>query len=370
VLALVAALVLVALLSSGAQASPSASASASQLAKAKSVVAEFSKRPTKISIKTPIKGKIPKGKTVEWVVCGVPACLNAEPALRAAAKAVGWKVKKVLAGGTPEEVQAAMNKAVADKPDAVINQSGFPDEVTKSQVAALKKAGTPVVADGLGVTSIPSGYIGLVEAGPMYENVGVRNAQYVAAKTNCKANVLFYWPSAYAVLTIQKKSFTAELKKICPSAKVKAYDAPLTSIGTDLPQRIKSLVQADPKINVLVPAFSDLLQGLPEALKGAGISPSKLTIVTSNQNGTVNKQLKSGDVDATFAQPTGEIKWNAIDLLIRYFTHQSLKETNAVTSTPQWWATGKTLPSATNNATGFDLVQGYAAQYKKLWGVG
>src|SRR6185312_8456175 len=31
-------------------------------------------RPTKIPVTTPIQGKIPTGKTIDWIVCGVPQC--------------------------------------------------------------------------------------------------------------------------------------------------------------------------------------------------------------------------------------------------------------------------------------------------------
>jgi ABC-type sugar transport system substrate-binding protein len=341
-----------------------------QLAQAKADVAKLLSRPTKIGITQPITGKIPTGKTIDWVVCDVPACLNSKASLEAATKALGWKLSVILAGSTPEAVQASMQKAIADKPSAVIEQTGFPTATITTQVAQLKKMGIPIVGDGLGLASPPSGYIGLEQSGAFYSYIGVRNAQFIAAAHACKSDTLVVNVTAYAVQEFQNTAFAAEMKKICgSSAKLQYYDAPLTSIGGGLPSQIATLVQANPKIDSILLGWADLAQGVPQALQGVGVDPKKLTILMSNQDGTTVQQLKAGDVSATFAQPTGEISFNIIDTLARHFTHQSVVPDQALAAYPSWFTTPKTLPTQTNNAIGWDVVPDYAAQYEKLWGV-
>jgi hypothetical protein len=63
---------------------------ASPLTQVANQIAALQKRPTKITITKPIKGPIPRGKTIVWLSCGVPSCDQKFTPLKQAAATVGW----------------------------------------------------------------------------------------------------------------------------------------------------------------------------------------------------------------------------------------------------------------------------------------
>ena len=83
--------------------------------------AKWEERPTSIGIEKPVGKPIPKGKEIVFIQCGVPACETERQLLKQATDLLGWKLNSIPAGTTPEEIKAAYQKAIDDKPDAVSN---------------------------------------------------------------------------------------------------------------------------------------------------------------------------------------------------------------------------------------------------------
>ena len=57
--------------------------------------------------------------------------------LTEAAETLGWKIKSINAGSTPEEIKAAYQQAITNKPDAVLG-SGNPRVLFEPEIQALK----------------------------------------------------------------------------------------------------------------------------------------------------------------------------------------------------------------------------------------
>src|SRR5919198_169492 len=150
--------------SSTSSGSGSGSGSSSEAAfpEAAQATAKMQQRPTSIGLTEPVGKKIPTGKTIDFIQCGVPACKVEGDILAEATKLLGWNMKRINAGATPETIKAAYQQAINDKPDAVLG-SGFPKVIDAAELAQLKKMNIPVVQafvedqPGDGLTAVIAG---------------------------------------------------------------------------------------------------------------------------------------------------------------------------------------------------------------------
>ncbi len=328
----------------------------------KALAAKFTTRPTSVGISAPITGTVPAGKTIDLVQCGVPACQEAGDYLQSAVQAVGWKLVRVNAGLTAETIQAAWNQVVTNKPDGVVT-SGSQDVLFKPQLAKLAAMNIPVVdqaapdPQGNGLSLVMLGKEG-------YEAVGARIADYILAQNNGKAfQTATFYSSGYAGEQDGANSFKSTIMTACPKCTVDAENVPLSSIGSDFPQRVTAFLSSHPSVKWVWPNYSDFVTGLPQALTAAGLSSIKL--VTWDSNSTSVSYMKNGKGLVAFdAYPAAEMMWRSVDFFIRTFNHESTSVDNA--PLPVWFLDDPAqIPSS---ATGlFPLVADYQAQFEKLW---
>jgi ribose transport system substrate-binding protein len=327
---------------------------------------EFEERPTSVGIETPVGKPIPKGKTIDFIECGVPACATEGEIFENAMSNLGWKLNSIKAGTTPEEIKAAYQQAINDKPDAVL-ASGYPTVLFKPELAQLKKLGIPVIQFFIQEKADPSAGVTAVIGGPTTsEFQGKMMADYVLAHSDDKSmEVGVVNANGFETVTATADKVEEVVAEECPSCSTKRLEAPVTSIGGDLPQRISSFLTANPNIKWLTVGYNDMVVGLPTALKGAGVEDVKLTTV--NINPSIAPYLKKGEyLDATMGTSFPEVYWRGVDLLARLFTGQPYKEDEDDSTLPYWTITADTVPSTTEE---FPVVEDYEAQFKKLWGV-
>lgn len=325
---------------------------------------EFEQRPTSIGVKTPVGKPIPKGKEVVFIQCGVPACATEREIFEEAMGPLGWKLKSIDAGTTPEEIKAAYQQAINIKPDAVLG-SGFSRVLYEPELQQLKKLGIPVIQSfvqdepGNGLTAVIAG-------ATTSEYQGKMMANYVLANSDDKEMTV----GVISVKGFETVEATAEkveeiIAAECPTCKTKRLNAPVTSIGNDLPQRISSFLTANPEIKWVTAGYNDVVVGLPTALKGAGVEDVKL--VTVNINPSIAPYLKKGEyLQATVGTSFPEVYFRVVDVLTRIFTDQPYEESIDSNTLPYWTITAETLPSTTEE---FPVVTDYKEQYFKLWGI-
>ncbi|MGD0451954.1 MAG: hypothetical protein ABSB69_00010 [Solirubrobacteraceae bacterium] len=325
---------------------------------------EFERRPTSIGLTTPVGAKIPTGKKLDFVQCGVPACVTEGNLLEAATKLLGWQLKRLNGGSSPAEIKAAYQQAINEKPAAVLG-SGYSRVLFEPEIAALKKLGIPVLeafvedSPGNGLTAVTGGR-------KATEIEGKEMADYVLAHNTSKSFAFGQvYVNGFETTVVVAASEKKELEAECPSCKIDQLEVPVTSIGSDLPSRVTAFLTAHPEVEWSSIAYSDLVVGLPTALKGASIEHAKL--VTLNLNTTIASYMKKGEYLQTGVGTTfPEVYWREIDLLARLFTHQPYTEDTNDASLPFWTVTAASLPSTTEE---FPAVPNYEEQFKKLWGL-
>lgn len=329
--------------------------------------AKYEQRPTSIGITTPVGKTIPKGKVIDFIQCGVPACVVEGDILESATNLLGWKLVRINAGTSPQQIADAYQQAITNKPNAVIG-SGFARALFNSEVNTLSSMHIPVLEAFVG-DSTGDGLTGVV-GGPVNNSIqGKEVADYILAKTTSKsATIGAVVPSGFPNMVQENSSFDAEIQKQCPKCTVKLLTVPVTSIGTDLTTRISSFLTANPNISYLWDGYDDMVTGLPTALKGSGITSVK--VATISMNGTVAADIGQNDyVTTAIGTSFPEVYWREIDLLARYFTSVSYSVDLNDATLPFWTITSSDLPSDASSVT-FANVVSYKAQFEKLWGIG
>lgn len=333
------------------------------VAAAKAYVAAHSKPPASIGKLPPVSKKPATGKRVDWLECGVPVCKLIGKGLSAATKALGWKLKVIPMGTTPEQIGRAWTTAVEDSPDAVL-ATGVVQALFKSQLAQLKAKGIPYVA---GSTTDPNtnGQIGNVPSQADYVLRGSMMANFVVANTNGAAKAVMFNIPDFPVLVIEQKAFAATFKKLCPSCSLDVVNVSATDIGSKLPGRAVSYMQQHPDTNYMVAAFGDMTLGVPQALKAAGLD-SKLRIISQASGPNNFQNIKKGLVEyAAVPEPDAMAGWRMIDVLVRSFNGDPLACCNLGTL-PRHYLTKSNIG---NPALPYVGVPGYPNQFLKLWKV-
>jgi ribose transport system substrate-binding protein len=326
---------------------------------------EFEERPTSVGIEEPVGKPIPKGKTIDFIQCGVPACKTEGEIFEAAASELGWTIKSINAGTTPEEIKAAYDQAIKDEPDAVLG-SGYPRALFEPEIAQLKAKNIPVIEffveeeAGNGITAVIGGI-------PTSEMQGKMMADYILANsTDESMEIGSVNAKGFETVTGTIESVEKTIEEECSGCTVKTLEAPLTSIGKDLPQRIASFLTANPGIEWTTVGYNDMVTGLPTALKGAGVEDANLTTV--NISTSIAPYLENDEyLQATVGSSFNEVYWRGIDLLARLFAGVEYKEDLDDSTLPYWTITKESLPTSSEE---FPNVENYEEQFKKLWGVG
>lgn len=353
--------------SSGATARKTAASSTSAFPAAAAANAKYMKRPTSIGITTPVGKAIPTGKVIDFIQCGVPACAVEGTILQGATNLLHWKFVRINAGSTPQTLADAYQQAVNNKPSAVLG-SGYPKVLYNTQLKALAAEHVPVV-ESFTEDTAGGALIGLVGTRVTTEIQGKEVADYILAhSTDTSMTVGSVVPTGFPTMVVTTQSLTSTIKQYCPKCSVKDLDVPVTSIGTDLPSRLASFLQANPNIKWTDDGYDDMVVGVPTALKGAGITGENLATVSLN--GSIAPYITQHNyLQTAIGTSFPEAYWREIDLLARYFTHQSFAVDTNDATLPYWTITASNLPSNASSPF-FANVVNYEQQYKKLWGLG
>lgn len=328
---------------------------------AKALVAGFTAEQTSIGITTPVSGTIPTGKRVDFMMCGAPACQSFVEPIQAAADVLGWEVKIVTAGPTPDKTAEGWNLAVQDKPDAVIS-SAFPQATWSGQLAELQEAGIPVVEccvtdePGNGIIFVDTGKETAVASGKM-------QAAWVVAATDGNANTLYLNVPAYPILASELQGFNEEYDRLCQGCTRDSLDLNVADIGTSaMTTSIIGYLQSHPDVNYLAAGSDDVLVGLPAALSAAGLSDRVKAVGLSPSTVNLNYIVQDQAQVATVSFPHAEIAWKMMDVLARHFAGDSLDPDEPMLPRRLLTADNIADPNALT-----PTVADYQEQFKKLW---
>jgi ribose transport system substrate-binding protein len=344
-----------------------ADATSPGVATATTALKPYLKAPTSIGISTPLSKKPAAGKRIYFLQCSQPVCTAFLGGLKSATAALGWKVEGHSFTQTPEGIQSAVQAAVDAKPDGIFF-TGISPTLIPNQLAAAKAAGIPIVA-GFDVAAAKSPLLTMLGGSKTVANSSRSAADWLIADSKGKANVLIFTISAYTILNLSEKSFSGEIKRLCPGCKTKVIDNKVTDVGTNIPAAVVSAIQRDPSVTHVAFAFGDMPLGVAAALKSAGLE-GKVKIVSYGSASPTNlSDISKGNMSATSAWSIPFNSWQAIDVFARHFVGDPIPKAPPMQSMVITKATAK---SQFKGDAYWDFAgpTKYQAAFKKLWHVG
>jgi ribose transport system substrate-binding protein len=271
------------------------------VAAARSFIAPYLQRPTKVNV-TPLPSKPKPGGTVAFMQPGTPQTGMVFQGLQQAAALVGWKTTAIPFDVTNQpSLNGALNSALSlsPKPVAVVIP-GVPEVVWAKEIPKYQAAG---------VALIPYASIASV-AGPVTTGVegsldsnlwGEILANWVISDSNGNGNVLLVnYPDSPGLNVISEEA-AAVLKAKCPSCSVTQLNLPLEQMANGSNPAVVSELQSHPAIKYVLTVYGQPSLGLDVAIKTAGLTG--ITVAGANPSLEQIQGLASGTAGAWVANP-------------------------------------------------------------------
>lgn len=303
------------------------------------------------------------GKTVAVIICGAAAegCVRLGNGAKEAAAAIGWKVKLYDGQNQPASFRSTMLQAIGEKVDGIV-LAAIPSSLVGDAVEQARKAGIKVVS---AVAENPVGNTGFKvdsEVSAQSELSGKYLAGWVADNAGSGAKIAMFHTKEFTATVLRYKGSIGVFKKCgaaCTVVADKVYAA--ASAATNIPLQVKSLLQANPSINMLWFDIGSYGAFAAQAVNEIGLK-DKVKLVSFDCNPDDVENIRKGNVQVACAGLQLEAAgWGTIDALNRLFGGQKANDTVPIRT-----LTKDSLPPKGQNWSGdFD----FRANYKKIWGV-
>jgi Periplasmic binding protein domain len=328
-----------------------------KLAEAQAVVEQFSQRPTEIPNKVPIEGDIPTGKKIYFISCGAPACEAEIPIVQAAADILEWELTAISTDPTkPEQIPAAWDRVVNEKPDAVL-YTGTPRSQVATQMDAAAANGTAMIACCV-TDEVENGLVYRISTPEQTGELGQIIAAWVVADAAGEpANALYLDLPDFPILSALRTDFEASLTELCASCTHDAIEFGLADLATASDQ-VVSYLRANPDVKYVIQS-TDSTFSLPAALEAAGLDD--IRIFGEGPTSATLADIDAGRQAGTMAFAFWEIMFSMMDAAARHFVGQEQE----LPPPPNWILLAGTFPTGVDT---FPLVEDTVEQYTALWG--
>ncbi|GGF10507.1 substrate-binding domain-containing protein [Subtercola lobariae] len=288
-----------------------------------------------------------------------------------AATAIGWNVTEIDGQNSTSGNLAALNQAIALKPDAIA-VSSFDPNAMEPAFAAAKAAGIPVVGNHTGNTpGFNSTYPDLaanVTSDPT--TIAQVTADCALVASNGTAQVTITGCGSEAIICSTKEAAMKKEIETSPNAKVlKVNEFPFESINSqEAGVATADYQQYGSPLGYMLAINDNYWDAAIPALQAVGAQPSgpPLMIAAGDGSPAAFDRIRQGQFQiATVAEPLNEHGWQMADEINRALNN----------SAPSGFVTYPRLVTKENvdlegGAQGtFDPDNGYRDQYKKIWGI-
>ena len=293
--------------------------------------------------------------------------LGVSEGVQDAARAIGWKLRVLDGQGSISGRTAALNQALALKPDGII-LGGFDAHEQAAAISKVRAANIPMVGwhAGPGAAAMPAeGLFVNVTTDPT--EVAKIAAYYAVAQSDGKAGVVIFTDSLYTVATAKSDAMAEVIKQCSGCTLLEVQDTPLAETSTRMPQLTTSLLQRHgDKWNYALGINDLYFDFIGPSLSRVGRKPEEPPFSLSAGDGSESafqRIRKSRYQVATVPEPLNLHGWQLIDELNRAFAGEQ----------PSGYVTAVHLVTPQNvefdggERNTFDPDNGYAAAYSKIW---
>lgn len=285
-----------------------------------------------------------------------------------AAKVIGWKYRILDGRGTVSGQNSALSQAIALKPNGII-LGGIDAVQSAPLVDRAEKLGIKVVGWHAGPKA------GAMTHPDVFWNVSTDPAEvskasalYAVATSDGHAGVVIFTDSEYA-LAIAKSNGMADWIRKCSGCKILATeDTPLGQTQTRMPQLTTSLLERFGKAWTYSLGINDLYYDfMGPSLQAAGIKGGGHPWNISGGDGSSSafQRIRTQQYQvATVAEPLHMQGWQLIDELNRAFAG----DPPSGFVDPVHLFIHANIKADGGEHDVFDPTNGYAQEYRKIWG--
>jgi ribose transport system substrate-binding protein len=311
--------------------------------------------------------KAQANKTVVFIAADMKngGVVGVSKGVEEAAAAIGWKLRTIDGQGTVQGRTAAMNQALALRPDGIV-LGGFDAEEQASALAQAAAGKVPVVGWHAGTAA--TGVKGLFyNVNTRAQDVAEIAALYAVTDSKGRAGVVIFTDSAYSVAIAKSDAMAAIIKACKGCTLLGVEDTPLAETSRRMPGLTTALMQkyGDRWTHSL--GINDVYYDfMGPALAQAGDAGKRLVNLSAG-DGSVSayQRIRKGQGQAaTVPEPLNLHGWQAIDELNRALAGQP----PSGYSTPVHLVTQSTIVFDGGPHNEFDPDNGYRNHYRAIWG--
>jgi ribose transport system substrate-binding protein len=270
----------------------SGSSGGAGVAKAQEQLKPFQAEPTEITIKEPLKGAPPAGKSIVMLGTNDPNNQKLQKSLKSLAGLAKWNYDVVSYDpANPATFNAAIDTAITKKAN-YIAEAGIP--LTPAMIKKVQDAGAKWVLTSVHPVEVKDPIIVDANAYENDELMGKVLADFFVADSKGKGNVVIEHVPAYPILEGFTDGFQAEVKALCPDCKVKIQEITIPDlVAGKVPSVMVSALRSNPDANYVAFDVGPFAAGIDAALASAGLS-EKVKVIGEAADEAGIAALKSG----------------------------------------------------------------------------
>nr|WP_310616432.1 substrate-binding domain-containing protein [Pantoea cypripedii] len=289
--------------------------------------------------------------------------------LSEAAKVAGWKLETLDGGGSVKDQLAALNQAIAQRPDGIVI-GGWNPNVAKIPLKKAKEQKIVLMAWHAEPQPGPIEKYGVTDNITSDSNEVARlAAQYAVVRSGGKAQVLIFTDSLYQIALDKANTMKQEIEKCSGCKVVEFIDTPLADTANRMPSMTFSLLQKYGDHFQYALSINDLyFDFMAPALKTAGKGGKNAPFNISAGDGSISafQRIRNDDSQiATVAEPLKLHGWQLLDEFNRAFAGQP----SSGYVTPAHLITKENIANDGGAQNNYDPANNYQGHYKAIWGV-
>jgi len=322
----------------------------------------FEATPTEITIKEPLKGAPPAGKTIVMLGTNDPNNQKLQKSLKNLAAMAKWNYAVVSYDpANPATFNAAIDTAITKKAN-YIAEAGIP--LTAAMIKKAQDAGAKWVLTSVHPVEVKDPIIVDANAYENDEQMGKVLADFFVSDSKGKGNVVIEHVPAYPILDGFTDGFQAEVKELCPDCKVKIQEITIPDLTAGkVPSVMVSALRSNPDANYVAFDVGPFAAGIDAALASAGLS-QKVKVIGEAADEAGIAALKSGKHTA----------WTGFDPVYSTYVMMDAMFRDSLGMPIDAEASGlQTTQILTKDNVGdistWSEPKDALAQFKKLWGL-
>lgn len=313
--------------------------------------------------------QLQQGKSIIFIASDMKngGVLGVIDGMKEASNVAGWKFDVLDGAGTVNNQLAALNQAIAKKPDAIVI-GGWNPNVAKIPLQKASKNGITLVAWHASPQPGPDDkYNIFYNVTSDSDEIARLSALQAVAKSDGKAKVVILTDSLYEI-ALRKANVMKEVIEKCRDCKVLEFiDTPLADTSSRMPSLTFSLLQKYGDDLQYTLAINDLyFDFMSPSLRSANKGEMPYNISAGDGSVTAYQRIRNNDKQfATVPEPLNLHGWQLVDELNRAFS----KEKPSGYITPAHLVIQENVAFDGGDKNLYDPQNGYKEAYKTIWGV-